>query len=141
MNNPNIIACVYQLIVSDTELNAQLKGNVFPVIAAHNAQTPFVVINVITSQPTDVKARTVGNVSRVDVYDIQVDVYTNNALRSLELSNDIRNIIDGFRGQVTTGSYIQFIDGVQFVNQSTHIDDDHDRLFRIRTQYSIRLTN
>lgn len=141
MNNPNIIACIYQLLSSDTELSIQLKGNIFPVIAPHSTQAPFVVVNVITTQPNDVKGRKVGDVSRVDVYDIQIDVYTNNALRSLELSNDIRNIIDGYRGQVTTGSYIQYVDGVQFTNQSAHIDDDEDRLFRIRTQYSVRLTN
>ena len=108
------------------------SGDIFAGIAPQDQRSPFVIYQRISGQ----KIRAINGPSGLSQTSFQIDAYSSSYTESRQLADQIRKILDGFRGTVTIGADSVRIGGVSMTEERDFIEDDPEPiLYRASVDY------
>lgn len=128
------------MVKANSAVMAKLKGGIHIARIPQAEIFPYALIDLITVQPTDTK----DGVSCMDYLSIQLDIYSKHQDISdplsgykiaAEIEQDIRNIVDGFQGDVNDIN----IDEIRWVTQNPAPYEEDRDVYRVSVDYSMRL--
>lgn len=129
----NIGKAVYGLLSAATGVTNVTSTRIYPDTVPQNAAFPYVVFQVIGTQPTDSK----DGVSKLDVVRIQVDCYSTDYDTTDTLSTAVRAALDRYAGTPSGSSVV--IDKIVFTNQVSGNPDIDLRVFWTSLDFDIRV--
>lgn len=127
-------------VMANSAVMNKLRGGIHIARIPQAEIFPYAVIDMITVQPTDTK----DGVSCMDVLSIQLDVYTKHQDKAdtlssyraaAEIEQDIRDIVDGFQGDVNDIT----IDEIRWVTQNPAPYEEDRDVYRVSVDYLMRL--
>jgi len=128
------------LVRNNSAVMAKLTGGIHIARIPQAEVFPYALIDMITVQPTDTK----DGVSCMDLLSIQLDIYTrqqdiadsSSGYRiAAEIEQDIRDIVDGFMGDVNEIN----IDEIRWVTQNPAPYEEDRDVYRVSVDYLMRL--
>jgi hypothetical protein len=94
---------IYQLLSNHAALVALTEGRIYPTIPTENAQLPAVVFSISSSEPQ----LTTTGVSSLMKYTVELDMWGVNLEETLQVSNEVKNCLHGYRGGNFQGIFLQ----------------------------------
>ncbi len=130
-----IETALYSYLSTKAEVTAAVSTRIFPQVAAEGTIYPFVVYSVISDNPEHDMDGAVGLTS----INMQIDVWSETIALRMSIAEIIRNVLDGFRGNMGTENlYIQscFLDNrANFEERDT--EGKADPVYRSSLDFSI----
>lgn len=124
---------IYGILNAASGVTNITSTRIYPDTVPQNASFPYVVYQVIGTQPTDTK----DGASRLDVVRFQVDCYSTDYDTTDTLAAAVRTALDRYAG-TPTGSGVA-IDKIVFTNQVSGAPDLDLRVFWVSLDFDIRV--
>lgn len=108
------------------------SGNIYAGIAPENQRSPFVTFQRVSGD----KVRAINGPSGLAQTTFQIDIYSKDYPECRQLADQVRKILDGFRGTVTIGSDSVRIGGCSMTGERDFTEDETDpKLYRASVDY------
>ena len=132
----NAVGAIRKLILDDAATVALLFDNtsVYPVVLPQQKTYPAVTLAITNTKPNDSKTQ----ISGVDNVMVVVRVFASTYDRVQQIDTEIRRVIDGFNGTVTTSdSETHKFHEIRFLAREDGFDEENKLFVRI-ANYDVR---
>ena len=93
-----IESALFSYLSTKAEVTAEVSTRIYPQPAPQEADYPFITLMVITDNPE----HHMGGAAGLTNVGMQIDIWTETIPERVEISEVIRNVLDGFRGNMGT---------------------------------------
>jgi hypothetical protein len=122
---------IYGILSADTTVKSYVSTRIYPGIAEQGAIVPLITFNNVQRTPTDTKK----SVSRLDVYQVEINIFHNNYTTACLIADAVRTALDQKR-DVTINSVK--VDAITYDNGVEMYAEDAN-LFIIQETYNMRI--
>lgn len=122
---------IYGRLKSYAPLEAYIGDKVYPVVVPETRVAPYVVYNDTSIVPTDTKS----GASIQDDVRVQIDCYSVDFEEVQKINEVIRERLDQFSGTINEVRVIE----TRFVSQQTMGFDDLENVFRVMSEYRLKI--
>ena len=132
----NAVGAIGKLITDDAGTVALLPTNssVYPVIIPQGKPYPAVTLTISSTKPNDSKTQ----ISPIDNVIVSVKIFAKTYDKTQQIDTEIRRVIDGFDGTVTTtDAVVHKFDEIRFLTREDGYDEEN-RLFVRMANYDVR---
>ena len=113
-------------------LEGVANGDTFAGIAPENQRSPFITFQRVSGD----KVRAINGPSGLAQSTFQIDTYSKDYAECRQIADQVRKILDGFRGTVTIGSDSVRIGGVSMTGERDFTEDNtKPKLYRASVDY------
>lgn len=121
---------IYGILSVDTAVKALVSTRIYPLVAAQDTAVPFITFRTVQRRPSNTKI----NPSYLDVYEVEINIYSNSYTNACAISDAVRAALDYKKGTVN-GVVLQ-----HSVYESGNEGYIHDgNYYHIQDNYSLRI--
>ena len=123
---------IYDILSNTAAITAIVQGRIYPVTFHQKKQWPGVVFQITDAKGYDAK----GEPSQMDMYDVQIDVYSTKFDEVISISREVRNQLENYSGTVASVN----ISRIRWMRTNDGYSENPE-LFRITSKYQVTTKN